>query len=125
MIDFGVTIPNKIVCMPNTLYVEKIEYGERKTKNGIILMKEQMDHYGNFTHPRWAKVLYKADNIDNINVGDWILMKHGHWSISMLMEIHNEPKKLWYISPKSYFEGVMGVSHTMPEYLKEYGIEED
>ena len=42
MIDFGVTIPNKIVCMPNTLYVEKIEYGERKTKNGIILMKEQM-----------------------------------------------------------------------------------
>ena len=29
MINFGITIPNYIECVPNTMYVEKIEYGER------------------------------------------------------------------------------------------------
>ena len=63
MIDFGVIIPNYIECIPNTMYVEKIEYGERKTKGGLYIQAEQMDYEGRFAHPRWAKVRYKADNI--------------------------------------------------------------
>lgn len=125
MIDFGIEIPEKIECLPNTMYVEKIEYGERKTKGGLVLMKEQMDYEGRFARPRWAKVRYKAENITNIEVGDWILINHGHWSTSMLMEIKGKEEKLWYISPKSYKEGVMAVSKEMPEQLKEYGIEDE
>lgn len=125
MIDFGIEIPEKIECLPNTMYVEKIEYGERKTKGGLVLMKEQMDYEGRFARPRWAKVRYKAKNITNIEVGDWILINHGHWSTSMLMEIKGKEEKLWYISPKSYKEGVMAVSKEMPEQLKEYGIEDE
>jgi hypothetical protein len=125
MIDFGIEIPEQIVCLPNTMYVEKIEYGERKTKGGLVLMKEQMDYEGRFARPRWAKVRYKAENITNIEVGDWILINHGHWSTSMLMEIKGKEEKLWYISPKSYKEGVMAVSKEMPEQLKEYGIEDE
>ena len=78
MIDFGVIIPNYIECIPNTMYVEKIEYGERKTKGGLYIQAEQMDYEGRFAHPRWAKVRYKADNIKNIEVGDWVLLEHGH-----------------------------------------------
>lgn len=125
MIDFGIEIPEKIECLPNTMYVEKIEYGERKTKGGLVLMKEQMDYEGRFARPRWAKVRYKAENITNIEVGDWILINHGHWSTSMLMEIKGKEEKLWYISPKSYKEGVMAVSKEMPKQLKEYGIEDE
>lgn len=124
MIDFGIEIPNHIVCTPNTLYIENIEYGERKTKGGLFLMKEQMDYEGRFARPRWGKVKFKADNIKNIEIGDWILLEHGHWSTSMLMEINGEVQKLWYVSPKSFKEGLMAVSKTMPEQLKEYGIEE-
>lgn len=125
MIQFGVEIPNSIVCLPNTLYVEKIEYGEKKTKGGLYIPKEKMDYQGQFVRPRWAKVKYKADNITNIEVGDWILISHGHWSLSMLMEIHNEPTKLWFISEKSYKEGVMAISKTMPKELEEYGFTDD
>ena len=125
MIDFGVIIPNYIECIPNTMYVEKIEYGERKTKGGLYIQAEQMDYEGRFAHPRWAKVSYKADNIKNIEVGDWVLLEHGHWSTSMKMFINNKEETLWFISPKSFKEGVMALSKTMPKQLEEYGIEDN
>ena len=125
MINFGITIPNYIECVLTTMYVEKIEYGERKTKGGLYIQAEQMDYEGRFAHPRWAKVRYKADNIKNIEVGDWVLLEHGHWSTSMKMFINNKEETLWFISPKSFKEGVLALSKTMPKQLEEYGIEDD
>ena len=124
MIDYGVNVPKYIECIPDSLFVTNIEYGERKLKTGIILPKEKMDVNGEFVRPRWAKVVYKADNIRGINVGDWILIKHGNWSTSMKMIIDGKETTLWYISPKSYKKGVMAVSEKMPEILREYGINE-
>lgn len=125
MIDFGVTIPHYIECLPNSLFVKNIEYGERTLKSGFILPPEQMDYEGRFARPRWAKVVYKASNINYVNVGDWILLRHGHWSTSMAMTIKGEDKTLWYVSPKSIKEGLMAVSKIMPQQLKEFGIEDD
>lgn len=122
MIDYGVTIPNEIECFPDTMFVEKIEYGERKTKGGLILTAEQMDWRGNFIRPRWAKVKYKADNIADVSVGDWVLLDHGNWSTSMKMTINGIEETLWFVSAKSFKEGLMAYSKTMPEELKEYGI---
>ena len=124
MINYGIEIPNEIECLDDTLYVEKIEYGERTLKSGILIPIETMDYQGHFVRPRWAKVLFKADNIKNINVGDWVLINHGHWSSSINCKINGEDKTIWYISPKSYKEGFLAITHKMPEILKEYGIKE-
>ena len=83
MIDFGVTIPHYIECLPNSLFVKNIEYGERTLKSGFIIPAEKMDYEGHFARPRWAKVFYKSDNINYIDVGDWVLLRHGHWSTSI------------------------------------------
>ena len=101
MIEYGINISDHIECLPDTLYVEKIEYGEKTLKNGFIIPTETMDYLGNFVRPRWAKILYKADNIKNVNVGDWVLIRHGHWSSSIDCNIKGENKTIWYISPKS------------------------
>lgn len=124
MIDYGIDIPNEIICLDNTLYVENIEYGERTRKSGFIIPREKMDYQGHFVRPRWAKVLFKADNIKNVNIGDWVLIRHGHWSSSIKCKINGNDKTIWYISPKSYKEGFLAVTHKMPEILKEYGIKE-
>ena len=87
MIEYGINIDDHIECLPDTLYVEKIEYGEKTLKNGFIIPAETMDYLGNFVRPRWAKILYKADNIKNVNVGDWVLIKHGNWSSSINCKI--------------------------------------
>ena len=120
MIDFGVTIPNELVCLPSTMYVTNAEYGERKTSWGFEIPAEQMDFEGNFVRPRWFKVLWKADNIKNIEVGDWVLCRHGNWSSSIEATVAGKDITMWYISPKSYKEGVMAVSKEMPSVMKEY-----
>lgn len=125
MIEYGINIDDHIECLPDTLYVEKIEYGEKTLKNGFIIPAETMDYLGNFVRPRWAKILYKADNIKNVNVGDYILLSHGRWSSSIKCTIKGCQKTIWYISPKSYKEGALAVSHKMPECLKQYGITDD
>lgn len=120
MIDYAIDIPNYLECLPSTMYVTNAEYGERKTSWGFEIPAEQMDFEGNFVRPRWFKVLWKADNIKNIDVGDYVSIKHGHWSTSISMNIKGEETKVWYISPKSYKEGVMAVSKEMPSVMKEY-----
>lgn len=125
MIDYGINIENHIECLPDTLYVEKIEYGEKTLKNGFIIPTETMDYQGYFVRPRWAKVLYKADNIKNVNVGDYILLSHGRWSSSIKCTIKGCQKTIWYISPTSYKEGALAVSHKMPDCLKQYGFTEE
>jgi hypothetical protein len=122
MIDYAIDIPSHIECLPSTLYVEDIEYGVRKTMWGFEIPAEQMDYEGNFVRPRWARVLWKATDIMDIEVGDFILIKHGHWSTSIEMLVDGQPKKVWYLTPKSYKEGVMAVRKDIPEHLREYGI---
>lgn len=120
MIDYGIDINKEIVCFPNTMYVTNLEVGERKLSSGIILPEETMDWRGTFIRPRWAKVLFKADNITDVNIGDYVLMLYGRWSTSILATINGVEQKIWYISPKSYKKGLVAVSRTMPERLKEY-----
>lgn len=125
MIEYGINISDHIECLPDTLYVEKIEYGEKTLKNGFVIPTETMDYLGNFVRPRWAKILYKADNIKNVNIGDYILLSHGRWSSSIKCTIKGIQKTIWYISPKSYKEGALAVSHKMPDCLKQYGFTEE
>jgi len=125
MIEYGINIKDHIECLDDTLYIEKIEYGERTLKNGFIIPTETMDHFGNFVRPRWAKVLYKADNIKNVNIGDYILLSHGRWSSGINCIINGIKKTIWYISPSSYKEGALAISHKMPDCLKQYGFTEE
>lgn len=122
MIDYGIDIPDHIECLPDTMYVETFEYGVRKTNWGFEIPTEKMDPNGDFIKARWAKVVWKADNITEVDVGDWILLRHGHWSSSIKMNINNVEKKVWFISPKSYKEGLLAKSKVIPQHLKEYGI---
>ena len=79
-----------------------------------------MDYEGHFAHPRWAQVVYKADNIKDIEVGDYIALDHGHWTTSMKMFSNGNEETLWYVSPKSYKKGLIAMSKVMPSHLVEY-----
>lgn len=125
MIDYGVNVPNYLECLNTSMFVENIEYGERTRKSGIVIPTETMDYQGHFVRARWAKIKYKSKDINFADVGDWILLKHGHWSTSMLMTINGQETKLWYISPKSIKEGLIAISKTMPKHLEEYGFKDE
>lgn len=121
MIDYGIDIPNRLECLPSTMYVTEAEYGTRVTSWGFEIPPEQMDFEGNFVRPRWFKVLWKANNINNINEGDWVLISYGLWSSSIKAVVNGEEKTIYYISPKSLNNGaLMARSKEMPKVMSEY-----
>ena len=67
-----------VTPMPNTVLVHNIEQGERRTKNGIIILDDDGKERG--IRERWAQVWGKHKDIDEVEVGDWILIKHGRWT---------------------------------------------
>ena len=61
-----------------TVLVHNIEQGERRTKNGIIVLDDNGKERG--IRERWAQVWMKHPEIDEVEVGDWVLIKHGRWT---------------------------------------------
>lgn len=120
MIDIDLVIDGHLKCLPNTLFVTNLEVGERKTASGLIIPEENMHLNQRFIKSRWAQVYCKADNITNLEIGDWILLEHGHWSTCLNLIIDNKPIKLWYVTEKNYKTGIQGIQKRMPTNLKDY-----
>ena len=67
-----------LVPVRGTVLVHNIEEGERRTKNGIIVLDDNGKERG--IRERWAQVWMKHHDIDEVEVGDWVLIKHGRWT---------------------------------------------
>jgi hypothetical protein len=67
------------------VFVKDMNFGEQITREGIVLMSD--DGKGHGVHPRWAQVHAKGPkNIDDYEVGDWILVEHGRWTRGFTLE---------------------------------------
>lgn len=69
--------------------VTDLYFGEQKTKGGLIIRDDNGTARG--VYPRWAKVYAKGPkNVDEYNVGDYILVEHGRWTRKLEMDIDGE-----------------------------------
>lgn len=120
MIDLPLdTKATDLECLPNTFLVKYLEIGVQKLKSGIYIPEENMKVNQRFIRPRWCQVYKKANDITDIEVGDWVLMKHGHWSTSINIIVNGVQEKIWYITPKNR-KGILAKSKTMPTQLQSY-----
>jgi len=121
MIDLALKINcQKLICLPDTFLVKKLESGVQKTNSGIYIPEEDMKLNQRFIRPRWCQVYKKADNITDFEEGDWLLLKHGHWSTSMNIIINNKKERIWYITEKNRKTGILAISKTKPKNLSKY-----
>ena len=67
-----------ITALKGKLLVHNIEQGEKRTKGGIILLDDDGKERG--IRERWAQVYAVGPDVDDIAVGQWVLIKHGRWS---------------------------------------------
>lgn len=82
------------------VFVTELESGPRKTKNGIILMDDNMTIRG--IRPRWCRVWKIGRDVVDVKVGDWLLVEHGRWSFGIEGTIDGEDSKVWHIEfPKA------------------------
>lgn len=73
-----VTVNGKLRPLKDNVVVTDIEFGNEKTKGGIILLSDDGKTTG--IHPRWGKVYSIGEGQKDVQVGDWILIEHGRWS---------------------------------------------
>jgi co-chaperonin GroES (HSP10) len=63
--------------------VEGMQFGETRTKGGLILIDDDGSAEG--IHPRWAKIYAIGKRQEDVKVGEWILISHGRWSRCVIL----------------------------------------
>ena len=58
--------------------VQDMEFGEQKTKSGIIIVNDDGQLHG--IKPRWGKVYAVGPKQEDVVPGEWILIEHGRWT---------------------------------------------
>lgn len=91
------------------IIVEDMNFGERITKDGLILLADDGKERG--IRPRWGKVMMVGPEQTDIKVGDWALVEHGRWTRKVSYEINGEIKDIRMVDPK----GVIGTQIDKPE----------
>ena len=120
MIYYGADCGKGLEPQPHTLYVSHLQLGDHKTDGGLLISQDRMCGNLNFRKPRWAQVRFKGEDIPDIEVGDWVLLVHGHWSTSLRLDIDGKEETLWFVNKKCYEEGILAFSKEMPAEMKGY-----
>lgn len=80
------TIQAKAVkAIRGKVLVHNIEQGEKRTKGGIIVLDDDGKERG--IRERWAQVYAVGNDVEDIVVGQWVLIKHGRWSRGVTVEV--------------------------------------
>jgi len=72
------TVINEIRPLKGKVLVHRMESGDRRTKNGIIILDDDGKERG--IRERWAQVYAIGPDVDDVKIDDWVLVKHGRWS---------------------------------------------
>jgi len=109
----------KLTPVSNRVIVSDMYFGEQTTKSGLIISSDDGNVRG--IYPRWGKVYAKGPkNDDPYDVGDWILIEHGRWTRSVLMENDGEELELRMVEAES----VLAWSDEQPETGLQFGKDE-
>jgi len=110
-------INGKLSPIGNRVIVSNMYFGEQKTKGGLIIRDDDGTTRG--IYPRWGQVHSKGpDNIDDYQVGDWVLVEHGRWTRSVKINEGKGETELRMVEAES----ILGFSKEKPNDVQ-FGAE--
>lgn len=81
--------------LKDNVFVTDLEAGVRLTKGGILLPDDNVTDRG--IRARWARVYAIGPDVQDVEVGEWVLVEHGRWTNGMTFEMEDGDVKLWRI----------------------------
>jgi hypothetical protein len=100
----------QIKAMPGKVLVTDLERGSRII-NGIIIPDDNGKSEG--IRPRWGRVYSVGEGIDEITIGQWILIENGRWTRMLkVREDNGDQIQVWGVE---WPQSVMLVSDEDPE----------
>jgi len=90
---------NTLRALNDTILVYGMEFNERLSRGGIILMDDDMKSAG--IRPRWAKIYAVGPKVkdEEIKVGKYIMIAHGRWSRGQTIEDADGEKIIRKVDP--------------------------
>lgn len=79
----------------DTVFVTDMDSGVRKTAGGVILLDDDMKEHG--IRPRWGRVCAIGPEVEDVAVGDWLLLEHGRWTNRIDVPTENGTIPVWKI----------------------------
>ena len=68
----------KVTPTHDNIIVTDMEFGERVSTGGVILIGDNMEERG--IRPRWCKVVSVGPKNKDVKPNEWIYVSHGRWS---------------------------------------------
>lgn len=96
-----------IKALKNTILVTEFKYGERKV-GSIIIRDDNGTTRG--IRPRWGKIIATGDDVNEVNVGQWVLVEHGRWSHGVDVDTETGKVTVFKVDPT----GIMLVTDSEP-----------
>ena len=100
---------NTITPLQGKVLVHNIEQGEKVTRGGLIITDDDGKERG--IRERWAEIYAVGPDVDDLEPGQWILIKHGRWSRGINIE-QGELKTT--VRQVDYPDAILLVSDTCP-----------
>ena len=69
---------NEIKPLGTRVLVSNMQFGETKTRGGLILLDDDGKDHG--IRPRWCQVYAVGPKQEDVKIGQWLLVAHGRWS---------------------------------------------
>lgn len=77
-------VKGKITPIRDHVLITDMEFGEQKTKGGLVLLSDDGKSEG--VKARWGRVWAVGPEQKDVSVGEWILLEHGRWSRGITIE---------------------------------------
>ena len=107
-----------LTAIGNRVLVTHMDFGEQRTAGGLIISSDDGQTRG--IYPRWGKVYDKGPkNNDPYEIGHWVLIEHGRWSRSVLLEQEEEDLEVRMVEAES----ILAWSNEQPETGLRIGAE--
>lgn len=88
----------KLTPIKDTVLVHGMDFNERKLMSGIIVPDDDMKSAG--IRPRWAQVYQVGPEVEDVKVGQYIMIAHGRWSRGQTIEDAEGEKVIRKVDPK-------------------------
>lgn len=98
--------------LKDKVVVSEIDEGEKITKAGLIIPDDDGKERG--IRKRWAKIWAIGDDIDDLKVGEWVLVSHGRWTRGV--KVDDEEGNELTIRMIDYPDSILVISPFEPSY---------
>jgi co-chaperonin GroES (HSP10) len=88
---------NKIRPLNNVVLVQDMQFDQRITSSGIVLLNDNGTSMG--IRPRWGQVYATGPDQKDVTVGQWICVAHGRWTRGIEVEDEQGQHTLRRIDP--------------------------